>query len=264
MPSRVASLLAAAVLFAATAAAAQPQRIVSINLCTDQILLALEPGARLAAVSPLAADPGLSAEWRRARGVPAAQPTVEHVLRHDPDLVVAGQFGHTRVVRHLEAAGVAVLRVPEASSFAEVRAAYIAVGDAVGLPERGRALAAAVDGELGQAHSARAATALILSPGLMVHGDAMLGGAVLAHAGYANARGDATYLTLEGLAAAPPDTVFVALGDPPAPSRAARLLAHPALAGLDVRRVPPAALLCGGLETARLARALAASAGGTR
>ena len=52
-------LLAAGVVHAAPAAGASgsvPERIVSINLCTDQVVLALDLGERLVAVSSLATD----------------------------------------------------------------------------------------------------------------------------------------------------------------------------------------------------------------
>ena len=47
-------------------------RIVSINLCTDQLLLLLAPRSRIASVSHLAANPLYSAYADRAGGLPVA------------------------------------------------------------------------------------------------------------------------------------------------------------------------------------------------
>ena len=107
-------LLAAGVVHAAPAARASgstPERIVSINLCTDQIVLALDLGERLVAVSSLATDRTLSVHWRAAESVEAVPAALESILLRQPDLVVAGGFGHGRLVAQLERLGIAVLRV---------------------------------------------------------------------------------------------------------------------------------------------------------
>lgn len=241
-----------------------PQRIVSINLCTDQLVLALEPGGRLAAVSQLARDRALSAAWWRALKVPVTPASLEHVLSFKPDLVLAGAFGHARLVAHLERAGVRVVRVRDAADFEDIRQAYLAVGRAVGMPARAQALVAQMDAVLAAAAPAGGGgvparvRAAILSPGLLAHGDGMLGGAVLARAGYANALSGGGYVSLERLAANPPAQIFVAAGQRAAPSRAVRLLNHRVFSRLAVQRVPPAPLICGSLATARLVRELAA------
>jgi iron complex transport system substrate-binding protein len=49
---------------------AKPIRIVSLDLCTDQLLVELVDRARIAAVTHLAADPTVSAIPEKARGIP--------------------------------------------------------------------------------------------------------------------------------------------------------------------------------------------------
>jgi len=74
----------------AAPAAAAPQRVVSLNLCADQFLVLVLPRERIAALSPLAEDPTLSAVAEQARGLPRVRPAAEAVLPLKPDLAVAG------------------------------------------------------------------------------------------------------------------------------------------------------------------------------
>ena len=67
-----------------------PQRVVSLNLCTDQILLALLPRERIAMLSQLAADRTLSWAAARAGGIARFDGSVERIVQLDPDLVLTG------------------------------------------------------------------------------------------------------------------------------------------------------------------------------
>lgn len=253
-------LLAGAVLAAPASlfAAEVPQRVVSINLCTDQVVLALDPGERLAAVSYLARDPDLSTFWREAQDVPVTQASLESIMTLEPDLVIAGSFGHSRLLGHVERLGVEVLRVPDAGSLVDIRQTYLDVGARLGLADRAADLVAEFDGVLGDAAPNRERDAWILSPGLLVHGDGMLGSSILAHAGLSNAPASQTYVSLETLAMTPPDMLLISEREEAAPSRAGRLFAHPALRrASNVQRIPPSALICGTLETAQFAARLA-------
>nr|MBP9035710.1 ABC transporter substrate-binding protein [Pseudomonadales bacterium] len=67
-----------------------PQRVVSLNLCTDQVLLALLPRERIAMLSQLAADRTLSWAAARAEGIARFDGSVERIVQLDPDLVLTG------------------------------------------------------------------------------------------------------------------------------------------------------------------------------
>jgi iron complex transport system substrate-binding protein len=239
-------------------AADMPQRIVSINLCTDQLLLALDLEKQLAAVSFLARDRDLSVMWREAQHVPITHASLEGILTLQPDLVIAGAFGHSRLLGHVERLGIDVLRVSDPVTLADIRQSYLDVGARVGASEAAEQIAAEIDDVLGTSARDTDVSALILSPGLLVHADGMLGGSVLAHAGYRNDAGGQTYLSLERLALSPPDVLLIAERPDAAPSRAGKLFAHPALQQASrIKRVPPSALICGTTKTARLAAVLA-------
>ena len=77
-------------LFSVAAHAAD--RVVSLNLCTDQMLVLLAP-EKVAALSPLARDPALSFVAPQAEHLPVVRASAEAVLRLHPDLVLAAPYG---------------------------------------------------------------------------------------------------------------------------------------------------------------------------
>src|SRR6476646_192811 len=141
-------LLAAASVSHAASAADAPRRIVSLDLCTDQLMVELVPRERIAAVTHLAADPTVSAIPERARGIFITHGGAEDVLRLDPDLVLAGPFGVRGTVDLLQRLGRRVVIVPQPQDLSGVRAAVEAVAEAVGEPAKGAALVADFDRRL--------------------------------------------------------------------------------------------------------------------
>jgi iron complex transport system substrate-binding protein len=70
------------------AAQTPPRRIVSVNLCTDQYVLALADRAQIAGLTRNAADPDMSAGAKAARGLPQLGSSAEALLAVHPDLVL--------------------------------------------------------------------------------------------------------------------------------------------------------------------------------
>jgi iron complex transport system substrate-binding protein len=250
-----------ALLLLAGAAAAKPARVVSLNLCADQFVVALAERGRIAALSPLAADPAFSAVAAEAAGIPRVRPIAEEVLPLDPDLAVVGPWGATRVAALLEARGVAVLRLDLAEEFDAILRHLRAVAAALGERDRGERLAAAIGRELAALPPpADPRRALVWQARGFVPGRGTLADAVLRAAGLVNAAPFAGYgfVSLERLLADPPDLLVTAPAAGP-PSLSEALLEHPALARAAIprARIDPAWLACGGPQTVRAAAALA-------
>lgn len=217
-----------------------PKRIVSLDLCTDQLLVDLVPRARIAAVTHLAADPSVSAIPEKARGLPITRGGAEDVLAHDPDLILAGPWGVAGTVSLLQRLGRKVVIVPLASDLDGVRTAVKTVADAVGEPEAGARAIAAFDARLAQARQPQTPTrpsALIYQVGGSASAPGTLADAAIAAAGYRNAAlayasARSGQVPLEAIVARPPE--LLVLASPPTAYRTvvADNLRHPALARL--------------------------------
>ena len=83
-------LLGAVLLCLPLTAWAAPQRVVSLNLCTDQLLLMLLPRERIVMLSQLATDRSLSWMAAQAEGIERFDGSVESIVRLAPDLILSG------------------------------------------------------------------------------------------------------------------------------------------------------------------------------
>ena len=230
-------------------------RVVSLNLCTDQMLVLLAP-AKIAALSPLARDPALSFVAQEAAHLPIVRASAEAVLRLHPDLVLAATFGAQNTLALLEQEGTPVLRLDLPQDFDGIRGQTRLLAATLGVPERGEALLAAMDASLGALpHQPEPLRALVWEPRSLTAGPGSLMDAVLRSAGQINAS-DGRRMGLEALLRQPPDLLVVP-ATPEYPSLASTLMEHPALTGIRRRAIPPALTLCAGPFTAEAAVLLA-------
>ncbi len=132
---------------------ARPPRVMSINECTDQIVLALLPPRRIASVTWLSSDPQTSQLAPLARKVGRNHGQTEEVLRERPDLVVAGTDTTTATRDMLRRLGWPMLEVGPADTIEQIRHNTRLIARAVGAEARAEALLARMDRQLaGLAH----------------------------------------------------------------------------------------------------------------
>jgi iron complex transport system substrate-binding protein len=225
-------------------AAPKPARIVSLDLCADQLLIELVERERIAAVTFLADDPDVSAIWEKARGIPFTRGAAEDVLRHRPDLILAGSFGVAPTVSLLRRLKANVVVVPLASDFEGVRSAVRIVAAAVGEEARGEAMVAAFDRRLAgiaAAPQAPAPSAVVYQVGGAVYVAGKLADAVLAAAGFRNKAAEyrltrGGQVPLELLAASPPDLLVLTSAADEYRTVVSDNLRHPLLGLLRRRR----------------------------
>lgn len=265
-------LLAVIALVAASPAAAAPapRRIVSLNLCTDTILLDLVPRDRIAAVSHLAADPLVSAVAARASDIPATRGEAESVLALAPDLVLAGSLTTPATLDLLERVGRRVVRVPLASDLDGIRAAIRQIAAATGEAAMGESLIRKFDADL-ESHAAgvdltRRPSALVYQVNGLSAGPGSLADALLRAAGLRNhaatiGLGSGGALPLEVLVVSPPDLLVLSGPADEYRTVVAENLRHPALGAVLARRssvvVPWRLWLCGTHYAAEATRQLA-------
>ena len=186
-------------------AEAQPLRVLSLDQCADQYVLALAPEATLA-LSSRADDPD---SWMRqaARGRPRVRPTLEAVIGFQPDVVVRYWGGEPRLLAALEKRGTRVLAINDATDMDGVRENLKVVSHGLGQEARGAALIAHMDRRLAQAAGAgRGREAVYVTPGGYTTGSGSLIDAVLKAAGFRNGVTGSGYqpLGIEKIALSPP------------------------------------------------------------
>ena len=121
--------------------AAPPNRILSGVLASDEILTALVPPERLAAVTYLVDEPGLSDVARLLPpDLPRIHAEAETMLALRPDLVVLASYTRAATVRLLVAAGIPVVRFQWYRSFADIMNSIRMLAAAVGADGSGARL----------------------------------------------------------------------------------------------------------------------------
>jgi iron complex transport system substrate-binding protein len=125
-------LLAACLLAGASAHAQPPQRVVTVNLCLDQVALRLAAPGQLVGLSYLSHDPRISVMAERARAIPAVRAKVETILEQRPDLVIFDRDAHANLKRLVKIAGVPILEVHWAASLEDSEDLFTRVGAALG------------------------------------------------------------------------------------------------------------------------------------
>ena len=259
--------MAAALVLALPGAAAAGPRVVSLDQCADQFVLALAPRSDIAGLSYRARAPDsyLRAE---AQGLPLMRTDLESVLAARPQVVVREWGGDAGLLRRLAARGLRVVGIDDATDFDGVRANIRRVAAALGQAPAGERLIARMDAELRQAHGAWGGKrALYLVPGGYTAGPDTLVGAMMQAAGLEDAAGAPGFqpVSVEQLVLKPPDTAVLGFFD-----RASTATQHwsvasnPALArtlrGRIAASLPGAILGCPAWFAADGARALAAAA----
>jgi iron complex transport system substrate-binding protein len=228
---------------AGAARAESPRRIVSLTVCTDQLLLDLVSRDRIAALSYLAVDPTLSLKVEEARGLKGVHGMAEEVLALEPDLVIAQEYSTTATVSLLKRLGFRVVLVPLATDLDGLRRAIRIIAAAIGEEPRGEAMIAAFDQRLAAAapRGPERPRALAYHVNNYASGTGSLADSILRAAGFRNVAGDrplgpGSRLPLEEVIADPPDLVVLANTPDEFRSVVGDNLRHPAFKSLLASR----------------------------
>ena len=221
MRIRTRILAAAAALLPAVAMAdPPPSRIVSINLCADELLVSLADPGQIAGLSIYATDPGMSFTADKAKAFRHDAASAESVVGLHPDLILAGRYTKLATRDMLSRLGYHVELLDTARSVEESVALIRRVATLVGHPERGEALVAKIEAAKQRAEAAAAMDAVHPSAAVYqrrgyVTGGDTLTGELLSIAGFTNDGGAlagkyGAFVPLEKLVANPPDYIVVA------------------------------------------------------
>lgn len=224
-------------------ATAKPARIVSLNMCTDELVLRLASPERIASVTWLARDPRSANMAGVAAAVPVNHGLAEEVLAFRPDLIVAGLYTTRTTVALLRRAGLPVHEFGVPQSIAGMRAQIAEMAALLGEEERGARLIADIDARLARlarvSHAERP-RAIVLRPNAFTVGRGSLVDEILTLAGVDNL---AAELGIESYGQIPLEAValggaeLLILNDTPdgPPSLANEILHHPLIRALAAR-----------------------------
>ena len=230
----------------------QPVRrggIVSLNPCADQLLLALVPPDRIAAISHYSQDSrATSIPLDVARRFRTTAGTAEEVIALSPDLVVATSFTPPATRAAFARAGLNTLYLGSPTTVATSKEQIAEVADALKERRRGQVLNARIDAALAETKSVDApVSALLFIGGDLANGGGTLLDEMMTHTGLRDAAAD------YGVAMTGRLPVETIVGHPPAlilsPDQGGRTAAiRRRLLGAETRDVPFARDLinCGG------------------
>ncbi|MFA7439962.1 MAG: ABC transporter substrate-binding protein [Sphingomonadaceae bacterium] len=244
-----------------------PRKIISLNLCADQYLLALADPGQIAGLTPNANDPEMSAAAAQTRGLRILGRSAEEVLVIDPDLVVGETVRRSAVMMALKEKNYPALDLRMADSFADIVAQTRKVAHAIGHPARGEALVSQMEQELAKlGKPGRGRVAAYYQRRGFMTGTGTLVDDLMQRVGLVNlasklGKPALSQLSIEELVAAQPDFMIVETSTDDIADQGTEMLHHPALRDIPRIRLPHAWTVCGGPAYVRAAQSLAAQIG---
>lgn len=242
-PTALAAVAALVLTGGAGEAGAAPLRVVSINLCTDQLAMTLAAPGQLVSVSSLAQDPRTSLMADRAAAFPANHGRAEEIYLLRPDLVLASSFTTPATLSMLRRLGVPVATFEPETSLEGVTRSILQMGQALGREAEAHDMAARFRGDLAalRAQGGAGPLAATWAANGYMTGTETLSADVLRAAGFdlvaerLGMRFGAS-IPLESLVMTDPDAVVTGPPDG-APARADDVVRHPALARSRAARI---------------------------
>jgi len=226
----------ALVLPGSAASAANLPRLVSMNVCTDQLVLTLADPEQILGLSRFARDGWQSKAGDLSR-YPALSGGAEDILLIRPDIVVASAFDKRSTRELLKAKGLHLAELAVPRTLDEARQQIREAGDITGHPDRAAAEIARLDAALARARRAvseRHFRVLPLSRRGWVAGSDSFVGSMLAETGLRSAAGDlgfsfGGFASLETIVNLRPDFIVVSQAGDTARDEGQAFLLHPAL-----------------------------------
>jgi len=245
-------------------AAGAPRRVISVNLCADQLVLALADPDQIAGITHYAADPQMSGEAARARGHRLLNGSAEEILAIDPDLVIGMPASGSMMLSALKGRTYPMLDLTLADRYEDIAASIRQVATVLGHEERGEALIARMDAQLAalpQASGRGRVAAYYQRRGYMT-GTGTLVDDLMTRMGLVNLarrldKPPLSQMSLEEMVAARPDYLIVESATNDVQDQGTEMLHHPALRGMKRISIPQAWTVCGSPAYVEAARAVA-------
>ncbi|MFT5692652.1 MAG: iron complex transport system substrate-binding protein [Oceanicoccus sp.] len=219
----------------------KPERIVSTNLCTDQLLLMLVKKERIASLTKLARQPEYSYMWEKAQAIPTNSGLAEEIIPLRPDLILSTEFSPGKATSILQNANlrVAILSLPE--SFAGLELLITKLGKLLGEPKAAADLIYSMQADIKSVTERISALKLSEQPKVLIYspnghtaGSKTFKNTIVTSAGYTNIATELgieyySNLSVEQVLLSNPELVIVSDSGYNQDSLAHRYTDHPAL-----------------------------------
>jgi len=245
-----------------SAASAAGPRVVSMNVCSDQLVLSLADPDQIVGLSRFARDAWQSWAAEKARNYPLLSGGAEDVLLLKPDLVVVSLFDKRATRDLLKAKGLHLVEFTVPRTLDAVKEQIRAMGDVLQHPDRAQAEIARLDAAIARARAVASAhryRVLPLERRGFVSGDSSLISSLLMATGLTNAAGElglgaGGFASLEAIVKLRPDFILVSEAGDRAEDEGRAFLLHPALERFypESKRIvlPERLTVCGGVMLA--------------
>lgn len=192
----------------------QPRRIISLDFCADQYLLAFAAPEAIVALSP-DSDKSFSYLRKHARGKRKIFPRAENILIEKPDAVIRTFGGGPNISAFLERVGIEVIQIPYANDLETIRISTIKTSAALGNRERGLAIVADMERRLAAIDATPKNKIMYITSKGAVAGAETLIDELIRSAGFTNfeQRPGWRFAPLEQLAYHAPDTIAAGFFD---------------------------------------------------
>src|SRR5262245_52429362 len=147
-----AAVLSAVATDAADSPSPKPQRVVSLNLCVDELVLRLAERKNIASVTWLVRQRS-STVADLATGITLNHGLAEEVIPLNPDLVLAGIYTTRTAVALVKRAGIRLIDLDVPESLDAVREQIRQVGEILGEPAKAARIVADMDARLSKVPS---------------------------------------------------------------------------------------------------------------
>jgi len=254
----IVTALSAAGLAPAADTVSKPQLMVSMNLCTEELVLRLAERRNISSITWQSRDPNNSNVPHLAQGIPINHGVAEEIIPLKPDLLLAGVYTTRAAVALLKRAGIRSVDADVPRSFDDVRQQYREVAALLGEQEKGEHIIAEMDSNLARLAKERPSvppTAIVLHANNFTFGRGTVIDEVVTRAGLENVAvrlgiGEYGQLPLEIITMNPVDVLIVSSYRDGLPAMATELLRHPVLSRLSERTrvvvIPDRLWNCGG------------------
>jgi iron complex transport system substrate-binding protein len=238
----------------------KPQKIMSLNLCLDALLLKLVERERIDSLTYLSADPQFSAVSAQTGGFFLNHGLAEEVVVRKPDLVLAGDFGAKDMIALLERLHFKVEQLPLPTSITDITAHIRHFGQLVGSQTEAEKMALGIEAQLAildetqrlaQAQHSKKINAFWYSSNGVVVGSGTLEHELMQRAGFHNLAMDLQLkgfakVDIEDLLLAKPQVIIMELAEANAFSLALEYTQHPALKknGIQTISLPATLSVC--------------------